>query len=92
MYFRFALALLLVVGISLLGIAIEKDNLRLRQQITRQHYRMDVLSERLAGARSETERLGAPSRLVESLESGRIALERASQSDQTALSPAPPRR
>lgn len=87
MYFRFGVALALVVGISLCGIAIERTNLRMRQQITRQHYRMDVLGERIVQARAETGRLGAPERLLEQIEDGRIVLiDPTSQSPRTALS------
>lgn len=74
MYFRFGLALCLVVAISILGIAIEKENLRLRQQITRQHFRMGVMEEKLAVARAEMQQAGAPPRLLQSLEEGRIGL------------------
>lgn len=68
MFFRFGCALALVVAISLVGVALEKQNLRLRLEVSRQHYRIDVLREHHAGLRLRAHQLGAPERMIESLE------------------------
>ena len=64
MYFRFGSALLLVLAISLAGVAFEKRNLALRRRLTRQHYQTAVLREKHAKLRLETQRLGAPNRVL----------------------------
>ena len=74
MFFRFGSALVLVVLISLAGNALEKRHLELRRRIIRQHYRMDVLSDAHAKLRLETQRLGAPVRMIETLENGTLDL------------------
>ena len=65
MFFRFGSAVLLVVVMSLLGIAIEKENLDLRREISRQHYRMDVLQEEHARLRLRSQELAGIERLSE---------------------------
>ena len=67
MFFRFGSAVFLVVVMSLIGIAIEKQNLDLRREISRQHYRMDVLQEEHARLRLRSQRLAAIERLSESV-------------------------
>lgn len=68
MYFRFGAAIVLVVVISLVGVALEKQSLSYRRVISRQRYRMDVLVEQYAQLRLKAQRLGAPSRTIKSLE------------------------
>lgn len=68
MFFRFGAAVCLVVLISLVGIAIEKQNLERRREISRQHYRMDVLKDEHARLRLRTQKLAAMERLVETIE------------------------
>ena len=68
MYFRFGSALVLVVLISLAGIALEKKNLELRRAVTRQRYRMDVLRDLHARIRLETQRLASPANTIDSIE------------------------
>lgn len=68
MYFRFGAALFLVVSISLLGIAIEKQNLTLRRELSRQHYRMDVLQDRHVRLRLQSQRLSAVEILFDTIE------------------------
>ena len=70
MYFRFGAAILLVVAISLVGIAVEKKTLETRREISRQHFRKSVLLENHARLRLRTQQLGAPKRMIETLESG----------------------
>jgi hypothetical protein len=78
MFFRFGSALILVVVISLLGIVVEKQNLTLRREISRQHYRMDVLQEEHARLRLRSQQLAAVERLfatIEDAESGLVPAE-----------------
>jgi len=76
MFFRFGSALVLVVLISLVGVAIEKRNLELRRGLSRQHYRMDALHEQYAHARLKTQQLGAPERLIESIDASELKARR----------------
>ena len=68
MFFRFGSAVFLVVVMSLLGIAIEKQNLDLRREISRQHYRMDVLQEEHARLRLRSQKLAAIQRVSEAVD------------------------
>ena len=68
MFFRFGSALILVVVTSLLGIFVEKQNLTLRREISRQHYRMDVLQEEYARLRLRSQQLAAIERLFATVE------------------------
>ena len=70
MFFRFGSAVFLVVVMSLIGIAIEKQNLDVRREISRQHYRMDVLREEHARLRLRSQRLAAIERLFETVDVG----------------------
>jgi hypothetical protein len=74
MFFRFGSAIVLVVLISLAGVAIEKRNLELRREVSRQHYRMDVLFDTHAKLRLRSQELGAPVRMIDALEEGRLEL------------------
>ena len=65
MFFRFAAALVLVVLVSMAGIAIEKRNLELRRDISRQHYQLDLLYETHSRLRLKTQRLSGPGRLAD---------------------------
>ena len=69
MFFRFCAAVALIVAVSLLGIALEKRTLALRRAISLQTYRAEQLEERRVQLRLRCEQLGAPGRLLESLES-----------------------
>ncbi|MFQ5734301.1 MAG: hypothetical protein ACE5KM_20375 [Planctomycetaceae bacterium] len=76
MYFRFGFALLLVLAVSLAGVAVEKATLSTRRDISRQHYQLDALREERARLRLRTQKLGAPARLLRDVEEGRIDLKR----------------
>lgn len=67
MFFRFGSSVALVVAIALTGVALEKQNLEFRRKVTRQHYRMQVLQEHYAKLRLRTQQLGAPTRVIDSL-------------------------
>ncbi len=73
MYFRFGSALVLVFLMSVGGIAIEKQCLALRRAVIRQQYRREVLADEYAHLRLQTQQLGAPIRLIETLEQARTA-------------------
>jgi hypothetical protein len=68
MFFRFGVALALVVVVSLIGTALEKRTLQLKQAVSRQHYRLEILEERFTAERVLAQRLGAPARLIDQLE------------------------
>ncbi len=68
MYFRFGAAIVLVVVISVVGVALEKQSLSYRRAISQQRYRSDVLVEQYAQLRLKAQRLGAPARTIKSLE------------------------
>jgi hypothetical protein len=68
MFFRFGSALILIVVTSLLGIFVEKQNLTLRRELSRQHYRMDVLQEEHARLRLRSQQLAAVERLFATIE------------------------
>lgn len=75
MFFRFGTALVLVVIVSLLGIALEKRILSLKRTISLQHYRFEQLHEQQAQLRVRSEQSGAPARLIEAIEGGAVELE-----------------
>lgn len=68
MYFRFGAAIVLVVVVSVIGVALEKQSLSYRRAISQQRYRMDVLVERYAQLRLQAQRLGSPARTIKALE------------------------
>ena len=65
MYFRFASGIILVVLIALVGVGLEKETLSLRREVSRQHFRTEILVENKAKLRWECEQLGAPQRLID---------------------------
>jgi hypothetical protein len=78
MYFRFGSALVLLILMSMAGVAIEKQCLALRRSVMRQQYRREVLQDEFARLRLQTQQLGAPVRLFQALEadrSGRASTE-----------------
>lgn len=84
MFFRFCAALSLVVLIAAAGIAVEKQLLDMKRQQTLQVYRMEQLEEKYTRLKLRTQELGAPSRLMESLEQAEA--ERAARRRSTAAS------
>ena len=77
MFFRFCAALSLVVLIAAAGITVEKRLLDMKREQTLQVYRLEQMEEKYARLKLRTQELGAPSRLLESLE--RAEAERAMQ-------------
>lgn len=75
MFFRFACAVACVVAVSLVGIELERRTLDLRREVSRQHFRMQVLKDAHARLRWQTQQLGAPTRLIEQVEQGRLNLQ-----------------
>jgi len=84
MFFRFGSALVLIVLISLAGVAVEKRNLELRRRVIHQHFQTDVLRDVHARLRLETEQLGAPVRMLDSIESGELAVRQPEQTVDTS--------
>ena len=76
MFFRFGAALVLVVLVALTGTALETQNLAMKRALSQQQYRLDVLVETQTSLRLESQRLGAPAKLFESLERGDRGLKR----------------
>ena len=76
MYFRFGVALLLVVAISLTGVAIEKMTLSYKRDMSRQQFRLQELRDEHARLRLRTQELGAPARMVESMGTENRQLQR----------------
>ncbi len=60
MYFRFTAGLILAVCVSMAGIWLEKQTLKLRREVSSQHYQTDVLIEWIVRKRLETQQLSAP--------------------------------
>ncbi|MFN0197931.1 MAG: hypothetical protein ACKVT0_14390 [Planctomycetaceae bacterium] len=87
MYFRFASTICLVVAISLFGVGLEKEALSLRREVSRQHFRADILGDNRAKLRWECEQLGAPQRLIEQLPSENSTAEQSDQSSSSKESP-----
>jgi hypothetical protein len=74
MFFRFAMAVALIVGVSLCGVALENRTLALQRAISLQHYRAEQLDEQRVRLRLRCEELGAPSRLLELVASGQLTV------------------
>ena len=64
MFVRFQGAVLLAALVAVGGSSVENAVLDRHRAIGRQHYRLDVLQERVARLRLRTEELGSPSRLI----------------------------
>ena len=64
MLFRFASALLLVVAVSMTGVVLEKQTLKLRRLVSRQYYQTDLLLELHAQRRLKIQQLTAASQLI----------------------------
>ncbi len=76
MYFRFLCCVALIVLIALSGVALEKKTLETRRNISQQHYRMEILRESHAKMRLRVQELGAPQKLIESVEKGELPVRR----------------
>lgn len=76
MFFRFACAMGLVVLISLMGAALDKETLVLRRRISQQQYQRDLLAERQARLRLMAQRQGTPTRWLDQMERGDLPLQR----------------
>ena len=63
MLFRFLATLTILTGISIVGIALEKQNLTLKQKFSQQHYELHELEEQRCRLFLKTQQLGAPPRL-----------------------------
>ncbi|QDT42077.1 hypothetical protein Pan241w_21580 [Gimesia alba] len=75
MLFRFGSAIMLAVAVSLVGIALEKESLKLKRQVSRQHYQLDVLINAHAKMKLATQRAGSPRQVLNSMERGELDVE-----------------
>jgi len=75
-FFRFSSAVILIVLVSLAGVAIEKRNLEIRRALSRQQYRTDVLLESYARLRLTTQQMADPGRLFQALERGDLRVDK----------------
>ena len=66
MVFRFLCAFVLFVAITAFGLWIERENLALNRNVSRQHYQRDILEEEVVRLKSDVEQLGVPSEALES--------------------------
>lgn len=64
MFFRFAATLAILTGISIYGMSLEKENLKLKRRISEQHYDLHGLDESRSRLYLQTQQLGAPPRLM----------------------------
>lgn len=92
MYFRFGCGLALVVAVSVLGVAIEKANIRLKSDLSRQYYLLGALRERHAQLRTRTQRLGAPARIVNAIDEGELEVREPAKSTDSAAGSETPQR
>lgn len=83
MFFRFLCAVALIVLISLAGVGLEKESLETRRKISKQHYQMEILRESFAKMRLRVQELGAPEKLIESVEEGKILVRPPEKSQTT---------
>ena len=81
MFVRFAGAVVVIALIALAGIRLEQRNLELRRAVGLQHYRLEVLERRHALHRLKVQQLGAPARMIESLEFGELQVVAAVRTD-----------
>ncbi|WP_131818252.1 hypothetical protein [Planctopirus hydrillae] len=81
MFFRFGVAVLIVVAISLYGTSLESEILSLKRQIIRQSYRIDVAQEQLVQLRLEVHAASSPVHLLPKLERGELMAIRPSYDD-----------
>jgi hypothetical protein len=71
-FIRFQGAILLAVLTAVAGGALEGSILDHRRGLSRQHYRLEALRDRVAQARLRTERLSTPTALSRPIEEGRF--------------------
>lgn len=73
MYIRFGAGILLVVAISVAGVAFEKEILSTKRELSHQAYREEVLLERHQQARMHVEELSTPDRVSKDLDHKRFS-------------------
>ncbi|MBT5018102.1 hypothetical protein OAF98_00400 [Planctomicrobium sp.] len=64
MFFRFIATLAILTGISIYGMNLEKQNLKLKSIVSQQHYELHNLEEQRSRLFLKTQQLGAPPRLI----------------------------
>lgn len=68
MYVRFGAGVLLVVVLSLTGVALEKEILSTKRELSHQAYREEVLLDRHHRSRMVVQQLSAPERISEQID------------------------
>jgi hypothetical protein len=63
-FFRFSAALILVVFVSMVGIGLEKQTLKMKRAVSGQYFQKDLLLEMHAHLRLKIQTLTAPSQLA----------------------------
>ena len=71
--------MILVVLISLIGTALDKEIFALRRRVSQQQYRLETLTERHARLRAQAQRLGTPVRWLNDMEHQHMSPERIAQ-------------
>lgn len=89
MLFRFLATLTILTGISVVGIALEKQNLTLKQTLSQQHYELHELEEQRCQLFLKTQQLGAPPRLLRDWNSEDFSLSKHSRNTGDVV-PVPP--
>lgn len=69
MFFRFIATLAILTGISIYGMSLEKQNLKLKSVVSKQHYKLHELEELRSRLFLKTQQLGAPPKLIRDWES-----------------------
>ena len=64
MFFRFIATLAILTGISIYGMSLEKQNLKLKSVVSKQHYELHELEELRSRLFLKTQQLGAPPKLI----------------------------
>jgi len=75
MLFRFGSAILLAVAVSLIGIALEKESLKLKRQVSHQHLQLEVLINAHAKMKLATQRASSPRKVLNSIERGELEVK-----------------
>lgn len=87
MFFRFGVAVLVVVAVSLYGTALESEILAMKRQIIRQRYRIDVATQSLAQLRLDVQMASSPVHLLPRLEQGELMAVKPPFDDQSVKPP-----
>lgn len=88
MFFRFIVALVLLTGISVWGISLEKQNLTIKREISEQHEELAHLDEHRCRLFLETQQLGTPLKLQQHQAETSVVVEKRKRT--LSAPPSPP--